>query len=138
MILRQAVEEPDPFQSEALIEAYELKLANGLLMQIYDSLGYLYTIPPFIINEPEHYGESKSESAAQVDCAETAVSFHIRAAERPDFPVQTSNMALVSEIKALYGCENARLFYNGRELADNSRLAQYNIQDKVIVQAMIR
>ena len=133
-VLRQALGE-EPSQAESIINAAGLKMPGGLIMQVYDSLGQRYCLPPFVINEPLRYGTEKKLEPLKT--SEKYLDFIIRSCKREDFKAKVSNYLSVKELKDMYGNLEARLFFNGKELVDSACLGHYNIENGVVVQALI-
>ena len=113
------------------------------LMVIHDESGRRYEIPPFILSEPERYGSEKQAPALPTNYKEKSLSFKIRCTKFADYSITTGTLITIKFIKDKYATsqnidsQKVRLFYNGKELKNDMKLAQCNIEQDVIIQAAI-
>ncbi|OMJ70894.1 hypothetical protein SteCoe_31031 [Stentor coeruleus] len=142
-VLQQACAEPEPEKAEDLVKAYNLTLNNGLLQQTYDERGYRYDLPPFVINLAVKYGETKIIARAPVQVKAENIELILRAAGLTDYKVNTKTNETVKNIKGKFLVhaklqKDVRLFFNGRELKDDSLLGHCNVPNGVVIQVFIK
>ena len=139
--LREVCQMP-PGEEENIIpmlEAYNLVPYLDCINITFDSLGGLYEIPNYCINDPYKYDiiEEKKEKPI-----EEKISFYVRKVI-DNIKISTSNYTSVEKIKEQltkkYNVEidKIRLFFSGKELKNNFELWNYNISNDCVVVAMI-
>lgn len=147
-VLKTALEESDPSnlylaQSRLLVEASGLKLQGDSLIVVHDESGRRYEIPPFIISEPERYGSEKPAPELPSSYKEKTIAFKIRCTKFADFGMIVGTLSTIRSIKEKYASSQninptkVRLFYNGKELKNDTQLAHCNIEPDVIIQAAV-
>lgn len=142
-VLQQACAEPEPEKAEDLIKAYNLTLNNGLLQQTYDERGYRYDLPPFVINPAVKYGETKVITRAPAHVKGENIELILRAAGLTDCKVNTRTDETIKGVKDKFIAhaklqKDVRLFFNGRELKDDSLLGHCNVPHGVVIQVFIK
>ena len=139
--LREVCQMP-PGEEENIIpmlEAYNLVPYLDCINITFDSLGGLYEIPNYCINDPYKYDiiEEKKEKPI-----EEKISFYVRKVI-DNIKISTSNYTSVEKIKEQltkkYNVEidKIRLFFSGKELKNNFELWNYNISNDCVVVVMI-
>ena len=139
--LREVCQMP-PGEEENIIpmlEAYNLVPYLDCINITFDSLGGLYEIPNYCINDPYKYDiiEEKKEKPI-----EEKISFYVRKVI-DNIKISTSNYTSVEKIKEQlskkYNVEidKIRLFFYGKELKNNFELWNYNISNDCVVVVMI-
>ena len=142
-ILQQACSEPDEEKAESLIKTYGLTLNNGLLQQTYDERGYRYDLPPFVINPAVKYGDVKTITKVNAHVKGEKLELTFRSAGMDDCKLTLKTDESISTVKKKY-LEKVkldkivRLFFNGKELQDDSLLGQYSISNGFVVQAFLK
>ena len=122
-----------------MLEAYNLVPYLDCINITFDSLGGLYEIPNYCINDPYKYDiiEEKKEKPI-----EEKISFYVRKVI-DNIKISTSNYTSVEKIKEQltkkYNVEidKIRLFFYGKELKNNFELWNYNISNDCVVVVMI-
>ena len=122
-----------------MLEAYNLVPYKDCINITYDSLGALYEIPNYCINDPYKYEiiEDKKEKPK-----EEKITFHLRIGIKK-IKITCSNYSNVEKVKEKVankfgvGREKIRLFFYGKELKNNYELWNYNISPDCIVTVMI-
>jgi hypothetical protein len=142
-ILQQACAEPDPDKAEALLKTYGLTLNNGLLQQTYDERGYRYDLPPFVINPAVKYGEAKIVAKAPAKVKTETLELVFRAAGEDDCRLSLISDLSIERVKEKYkekmkSQKEVRLFYNGKELKDQSLLGQSNVATGNIILVFVK
>ena len=126
-----------PDTAEAILKASGLTMHQGYLLVCYDELGFKYELPPFVVNEPTSYGETKTDPKPPTQ-AGVPLTIVIRSVKRPDATVNVTTTDTGKKLKSVYAeqakAEGNRLFFNGREIKDGSYLT--NLSPGVVVQAM--
>ena len=139
--LREVCQMP-PGEEENIIpmlEAYNLVPYLDCINITFDSLGGLYEIPNYCINDPYKYDiiEEKKEKPI-----EEKISFYVRKVI-DNIKISTSNYTSVEKIKEQltkkYNVEigKIRLFFYGKELKNNFELWNYNVSNDCVIVVMI-
>lgn len=124
--------------AEAIVKASGFTLPQASIMLCIDQYGQKYELPPFMINEPISYGESKANEMTPQGKSKV-ITVTVRSSKRTDVNLiisthdtgKTLKTAYVSHTKAT---ETLRLFFNGVEIKDEGYLAK--LEDGVVVQAL--
>ena len=124
---------------KAMLEAYDLVPLYECINITYDSLGGLYEIPNYCINEPYKYEllEEKKEKPK-----EKHISFYLRKGIEQT-KIKSSNYSKVEKIKEevskKYNVDNEkiRLFFYGKELKNNFELWNYNVSEDCVITVML-
>ena len=122
-----------------MLEAYNLIPYKDCINITYDSLGALYEIPNYCINDPYKYEIIEEEKEKP---KEEKVKFHLRKGTK-QIKITCSNYSNVEKVKAKVankvgvGEEKIRLFFYGKELKNNYELWNYNISPDCVVTVMI-
>ena len=122
-----------------MLEAYNLVPYLDCINITFDSLGGLYEIPNYCINDPYKYDiiEEKKEKPI-----EEKISFYVRKVI-DNIKISTSNYTSVEKIKEQltkkYNVEidKIRLFFYGKELKNNFELWNYNVSNDCVIVVMI-
>jgi hypothetical protein len=141
--LQQACVEEDHEKAENLIKTYGLTLNNGLLQQTYDERGYRYDLPPFVINPAVKYGETKIITKVQTQVKSENLELTFRAAGCNDCNIMIKTDENIAKIKEKYKEKNSlkkeiRLFFNGKEMKDQTLLGQYPVSAGFVIQVFIK
>ena len=123
----------------AMLEAYDLIPLNNCINVTYDSLGGLYEIPNYCINEPYKYEivEDKKERPS-----EKKITFHLRKGIHQT-KIKCSNYSKIEKIKDKIAkrknidINKVRLFFYGKEMKNNFELWNYNICEDCVVMMML-
>ncbi len=123
----------------AMLEAYDLIPLNNCINITYDSLGGLYEIPNYCINEPYKYEivEDKKERPS-----EKKITFHLRKGIHQT-KIKCSNYSKIEKIKDKIAkrknidINKVRLFFYGKEMKNNFELWNYNICEDCVVMMML-
>lgn len=135
--LRKICLETDENLCKEIIKKSRISLPNKNLMLVYDSRGFRYDLPIFVINPPLKYGsQEKAKSLENIEDKEFQVL--IRIAGNPDCPLRVSTLLKVSEAKkklqeALNLSKEFRLFFNGKELQNDSFLGNYKLSEGNVI-----
>jgi hypothetical protein len=124
---------------KAMLEAYDLVPLYECINITYDSLGGLYEIPNYCINEPYKYEllEEKKEKPK-----EKHISFYLRKGIEQT-KIKSSNYSKVEKIKEEVSkkynvdIEKIRLFFYGKELKNNFELWNYNVSEDCVITVML-
>ena len=123
----------------AMLEAYDLIPFNECINITYDSLGAIYEIPNYCINEPYKYEliEDKKEKPD-----EQKISFHLRKGNHQT-KIKCSNYEKIEKIKDKIAkrrnteINKIRLFYYGKEMKNDFELWNYNVCEDCVVMLML-
>ena len=123
----------------AMLEAYDLLPLKGCLNITYDSLGGLYEIPNYCINDPYKYEiiEDKKEKPK-----EEKISFHLRRGIKQT-KIICSNYLNIQKVKGKIAkkenvdIDKIRLFFYGKEMKNDLELWNYNVSTDCVVIVMI-
>ena len=139
--LREVCQMPEGEEENinAMLEAYDLIPLTNCINITYDSLGGLYEIPNYCINEPYKYElvEDKKERPNEVK-----ISFHLRNGPKQT-KITCSNYKKIEKIKEKVGkkynvtADKIRLFFYGKEMKNNFELWNYNVSEGCVVIVMI-
>ncbi|CAG9329038.1 UBTD2_7 [Blepharisma stoltei] len=142
-LLKGAIDEPLPANSLAMIQAAGLSLADGVLMTVYDQGQHRYEIPPYLINEPEHYGPGLDVISINQPIKEELIELTLRSTKYKDWVVRISNCTKVTQLKEDYARNfdtkdlKIRMFSNGKELKDGNTLAHHNVKAGMVLQVAV-
>ena len=123
-----------------MLEAYNLVPYKDCINITYDSLGGLYEIPNYCINDPYKYEIEEEEKKERPP--EEKLTFHLRKGVHQT-RIKCSNYSSVQKIKEKFAKRNnfeekkIRFFFYGKELKDNYELWYYNISEDCVVMVMI-
>ena len=123
----------------AMLSAYDLVPLKDCINITYDSLGGLYEIPNYCINDPYKYEivEDKKERPK-----EEKITFHLREGSH-QIKITCSNYSSIEKVKGKigkkYNCEidKIRLFFYGKEMKNNFELWNYNVSNDCVVMVML-
>ena len=124
---------------QAMLMAYDLVPFKECLNITYDSLGGIYEIPNYCINEPYKYALSENKKEKP---NEEKIMFHLRNGLQKT-KITCSNYSSVEKIKGKFANkhnvepEKIRLFFYGKEMKNNFELWNYNISNDCVVTVMI-
>lgn len=136
------------------VEAAELIKENGIILQnnrltfCYDSTGKSYIVPAAWINEPVGYGADKEKEALEAKSKpqETkSLNLVLRnASSFEDEKIKIKDSWSVVELKEKYAklkkiddWKKIRILYYGKELKDDFNLYNYEINDEIILIAVV-
>ena len=123
----------------AMLQAYDLVPLKECINITYDSLGGIYEIPNYCINEPYQYilSENKKEKPS-----EEKIVFHLRNGTQST-KITCSNYSSIEKVKQKLASKNniasdkIRLFFYGKEMKNGFELWNYNISNDCVVTVMI-
>lgn len=136
-------------------EAKELLLNKGIkpddrlgLKMSYDEKGRSYVLPPAMINEPVGFGEDKEKAMlekVEVPDEEKDLVLTLRNASKfDDEEIEISDASTVTELKEKYAelqdvddIKKIRILYYGKELKDDYNLYHYDINEEIILIAVV-
>lgn len=135
--LKKICLETDQKLCKEIIKKSRLNLPNKTLSLVYDFKGHRYDLPIFVINPPMKYGIQEDAKPAE-NLEDKEFQIFIRIAGNPDYPLKVNTLLKVSELKiklqeALNLSKKARLFFNGKELHDDSFLAKYKLAEGYVI-----
>mmetsp|Transcript_22561 Transcript_22561/g.22392 ORF Transcript_22561/g.22392 Transcript_22561/m.22392 type:complete len:213 (+) Transcript_22561:139-777(+) len=147
-VLKEAV---DLSASEAkeLLKSKGIKTEPRLGMKMcYDETGKSYVLPPAIINEPVGFGEDlEKKKLEQIEAPndEKDLTLTLRNASKfDDDEIEISDHSTVVELKEKYAelkdvddIKKIRLLYYGRELKNDYNLYHYDINEEIILIAVV-
>lgn len=141
--LQQACAEPDADKAEGLLKAYNLTLNNGFMQQSYDERGYRYDLPPFVINPAVKYGEVRVITRASVQVKGENLDLIFRTAGISDCKICVKSDESVKTVKEKFKenskvMKDVRLFFNGKELKDESLIGHCNLPSGMVVQVFMK
>ena len=124
---------------QAMLLAYDLIPLKGCINITYDSLGGIFEIPNYCINEPYKYeiSEAKIEKPN-----EEKLTFHLRKGTQKT-KITCSNYSKILKVKEKFSkryevkIEKIRLFFYGKEMKDNFELWNYNVSNNCVVIVML-
>ena len=140
-LLRMACEAADSASAEAIVQAGGLTMPQGTIMVCYDSTGRKYELPPFMVNEPVRY--RPPEEADNVEVRNETYHLTLRSAKIPDMAVIMSSLQQAVHLKEVFSSkaniplEKIRLFFNGKELKNDTPLGKAKLMNEVVVQVMV-
>ena len=120
----------------AMLVAYDLVPMKNCINITYDSLGGIYEIPNYCINEPYKY-EIIEDNKEKPN--EEKITFHLREGIKQT-KITCSNYSKVEKVKEKMAKKNnvdiskIRLFFYGKEMKNDFELWNYNVtQDCVVI-----
>lgn len=126
------------------LNAVGIKPYKDCINITYDTKGVIYEIPNYCIHDPYKY--EFEEVKRKICPGENIIEVIIRSAMRESV-YELLNTSTVGELKVFItssyeqgniNIEDIRLFFSGKELANEEELWFYNIEDKSIVNMLIR
>ncbi len=123
---------------QAMLLAYDLIPLKGCINITYDSLGGIFEIPNYCINEPYKYEIIEDE---KVRPKEEKVKFHLKGTHKTK--ITCSNYETIEKVKQKIGkkykveIDKVRLFFYGKELKNDLELWNYNVSNDCVVILMI-
>lgn len=147
-VLKEAVA-LDASEAKDLLKTKGIKADGRLgLKMCYDETGKSYVLPPAIISEPVGFGEDKEK--AQLDLIEEpddvkTLTLTLRNASKfDDAEIEIGDNSTVVELKEKYAelndvddIKKIRLLYYGKELKNDYNLYHYDINEDIIMIAVI-
>lgn len=135
-------------EAAQLLKDNGINLHNNRITYWYDSTGKGYAIPPACINEPVGFGVDKEKEALKAKNEpdeETTLTLTLRNASGfQDDEIEISDFSSVKDLKKKYAklkevddYKKIRLLYYGRELKDEYNLYHYDINQSIILIAVI-
>mmetsp|Transcript_13902 Transcript_13902/g.15564 ORF Transcript_13902/g.15564 Transcript_13902/m.15564 type:complete len:124 (+) Transcript_13902:394-765(+) len=114
----------------------------------YDEKGQSYILPPAMINEPVGYGEDMEKMALEAKDApneeKTLVITLRNASKFDDEEIEISDGSTVTDLKEKYAelqdvddIRKIRLLYYGKELKEGYKLFHYDINEEIILIAVV-
>ena len=100
----------------------------------------MYEVPPFLISEPESYGQGLYKVKTIDIGPEMPLSFKLRCASLPDSAVEATTHWPIERVKAVYlethklQDSALKLFYNGKEMKDGYMLGNFGVGEGCVVQ----
>lgn len=140
-LLRMACEAADSDSAEAIALAGGLTMPQGTIMVCYDSTGRKYEVPPFMVNEPIRF--RLSEEASNSELRNETYHLTLRSAKAEDMSVIMSSLQQAVHLKEVFSAktnipiDKVRLFFNGRELKNDTPLGKAKLMNEVVVQVMV-
>jgi len=137
-LLHMACSQGLPEEAEAICLAGGLQLVNGTMVCTQDDAGFIYELPPFVINPAIEYGKEQSKTQT-VSGPSVKLTLKLRSTGFRDTLFECSNLSSGFEIKEFCAAkhnlnkEKIRCFYAGRELKNDSRLQQFGVKDNEII-----
>mmetsp|Transcript_14066 Transcript_14066/g.26333 ORF Transcript_14066/g.26333 Transcript_14066/m.26333 type:complete len:218 (-) Transcript_14066:1120-1773(-) len=131
--LRLAIENANQEEAKVIVTTAGLTMPTGLLSGAVDDLGFVYEIPPYVLNPAMEYGaaaETFSTGKGEL------VEIKLRSTQFGDFDLKTHTSETVLSVKQKTAEKFAlipsqvRTFYNGREMKNDFMLLQYGVKDK--------
>ena len=124
---------------KAMLEAFDLVPLKNCINITYDSLGGLYEIPNYCINEPYKYElfENKKEKPKEKE-----ITFYLRKGIEQT-KIKLSNYSKVERVKEEVSKKNnidinkVRLFFYGKDLKNNFELWNYNVSQDCVITVML-
>lgn len=147
-LLREAVE-LDASEAKDLLKSKGIKTEPRLgLKMCYDETGKSYILPPAIINEPVGFGEDVEKNKLDQKEApkeEKTLSITLRNASKfDDSEIEINDHSTVVDLKEKYAEMNdvdeikkIRLLYYGKELKNEYNLYHYDINEEIILIAVV-
>jgi len=123
----------------AMLVAYDLIPYNNCINITYDSLGGLYEIPNYCINEPYKYEINENKNKPE----EGKVQFHLRKGAK-QLKITCSNWEKIDKVKSKVAkkfnsdTEKIRLFFYGKEMMNSKELWNYKVTKDCVVIVMIK
>lgn len=122
-------------------------MLNNNIQMCVDSRFNKYEVPLFCLNEPLSYAqETIAEKNLNFGYSDAAIKVKVRSVLFPNedvimdlnFKTEVSGVKEALRQQKQLGEKGIRLFYSGREMADNRTLGNYNYTEGSIIQAMIK
>jgi len=145
--LREASEAPEVDAVRALGRA-KLKLVNSSLQLAFDNHGNKYDVPIFCLNDPSVYDLPKKKEVNREALTGKAINVKFRMlGMTTDIVMQILDNCTVRQMKEDYviklndpnvGAHSLRFFFGGKELDEKALIAEYNIQEDLVVQIFKR
>ena len=158
----EALQNGDPALANAVLEASNITTPTGSLSQAFDPRGAEYSVPRFCCSAPSNLvlgakgslGDDASTPIPTTEAENVKSAVRLRVAGggfgEKDFELTANSNDEISVLKAQlsglmktdanadFSCEQMRLFYKGRELRDNVRIATAKLDPGVVVQVYLR
>ncbi|OMJ76141.1 hypothetical protein SteCoe_24546 [Stentor coeruleus] len=141
----KAAVEADAATALTIIQNNGLKMKKGNIALLEDAEGNTYSIPIFMINNPESFHKEKKIKSREIRNVEEMIKIKIRkSGKAEDDEFNILNTSKVGDLKKLYAEKLAinpdkiKLFFGGKEIKDNDSLAKNFIENEMVVQAFVR
>jgi hypothetical protein len=138
--LRLALYTASPEEAMMIATTAGLRLPQGLLNGCVDDTGFVYQLPPYVVNPAIEYGKpSEVPSMPETTTKGETVEIKCRSTQFSDTDLRVNTRDSVLEVKGKLAEKyqltpsQVRLFYNGREIKNEFMLVQYGVKDKTTV-----
>lgn len=115
-------------------------MLSGSLMLTFDDQGYRYDLPVYVINEALKYGIEKTHHKLPENFIGEEISISLRCTRFKDEIFKISTSWPCHLLKQTYSekfsiqVEKLRIFFNGKELKNESFIHQFKIKDGMVLQ----
>jgi hypothetical protein len=149
--IRQAIE-ADHESAPIILDMSQITHESNSLSVCYDSTGFRYEIPVWVINDPVKFSGhelisqmNKILRASTTAPSDSDLELKLRTVSNPqDVTISISNAVKVKLLKQMY-CKqknlsvgSIRLFFGGKELNDDSCISDYNLENGMVIQVFIK
>lgn len=134
--LRLAIDTANDDEARAIVTTAGLTMPNGRLNGCVDDRGFVYELPPYVLNPALEYGTATETFATGKG---EVVNLKFRSTHFDDVDIKISTLDLVQTVKAniaervQLNPPQVRLFYNGREMKNELALLQYGVKDNTTI-----
>lgn len=123
-----------------IVNTSGLRATQGLLSSCIDDEGFIYELPPYVLNPALEYGKQleRPEQAPSTAKGED-IEIKCRSTQFGDIDISVNTLDAVSKVKEKIAeklqilVKQVRVFFNGREMKDEFVLLQYGVKDKTTV-----
>ena len=139
LLLKQACD-ADAASAKLILDMEGFILENGTMSVCISPRGHRYELPPFILADPVKFKEVNVQKIVKKDLKEGTIVVKLRSVFiAKEEEVSISNMIVVKELKRQYLETNkefsdVRMFFGGKELADDKTLISYSIESGMVIQ----
>lgn len=139
LLLKQACE-ADAASAKLMLDMEGFILENGTMSVCISPRGHRYELPPFILADPVKFKDGTVQNIVKKVIKEGIISVKLRSVFiAKEEEVSVSNLIAVKEVKRQYLEKNkefkdVRMFFGGKELADDKTLISYSIESGMVIQ----
>jgi hypothetical protein len=139
--LRLALDTSTPEEAMTIAMTAGLQSVDGLLCNCMDESGFVYELPPYVMNPAMEYGKPSEQPtvAASSSSQGKPIEIKCRTTLNGDISLPTNTHDTVEEAKTKLATlmkmapRQIRVFFNGREMKNELQLEQYGVKDKTTV-----
>jgi hypothetical protein len=135
-----ALDTASPEEAMMIATTAGLRMPHGLLNGCIDDTGFVYELPPYVLNPAIEYGKpSDVPTMPEATTKGELVEIKCRSTQFGDADIRVNTLDSVLEVKGRLAekyqlsAGQVRLFYNGREMKNEFMLVQFGVKDRTTV-----